>query len=79
MNRLPVDPAEEEDIVKNQYPDPDEDSPLANKLAEIYHEQIEALKADNRTNLQQHMISLAPKDHYTKVAGAPRASVLSGL
>ena len=58
-------------------PDPEEDSPLANKLAEIYMEQAEALKESNRTNMQQHMMSLAPKEHF--LSNDPRASLLSGL
>ena len=60
-NRLPVDPAQEEDIVKNAMPDPEEDSPLANKLAEIYTEQAEALKSNLRTNMHVHMTALTPK------------------
>ena len=45
-------------------PDPEEDSPLANKLAEIYTEQAEALKSNLRTNMHIHMTALTPKKHF---------------
>ena len=35
-NRLPINPQEEQDIIKKEYPIPDTDSALACKLAEAY-------------------------------------------
>ena len=58
-NRLPINPQEEQEIIKKEYPIPDTDSPLACKLAEAY---TSSELVGCEPSMQQHLMTVAPKE-----------------